>query len=200
MDKLLIYGASGHGKVVLQVANELGFECSGFIDDDESKSSFAGLSVHRTSILASHSDTAIFIGIGSNDIRKSIAKKFPESNYAKLVSNYAVVGPDVNINQGTIVMPGSVINDGTTIGAHVVINTSASIDHDCVIGDFVHVAPNGTLCGDVHVGEGSFIGAGATIIPGVRVGRNCIIGAGSTVLRDVLDNTTVVGNPARSLS
>jgi acetyltransferase EpsM len=91
----------------------------------------------------------------------------------------------------------SVVQAGTVIGRHCIINTSASIDHDCVIEDFVHISPNATLSGNVRVGEGTHIGAGATIIQGITVGKWCTVGAGAVVIRDVPDYATVVGVPAR---
>ena len=77
------------------------------------------------------------------------------------------------------------------------MNTGASIDHECILGDYVHVSPHATLCGDVQVGEGSWIGAGAVVIPGVRIGKWCVIGAGSVVLHDVPDGVVAVGNPCK---
>jgi acetyltransferase EpsM len=91
----------------------------------------------------------------------------------------------------------SVIQAGAAIGSHCIINTSASIDHDCVLADFVHVSPNATISGNVTVGEGTHIGAGATIIQGVTIGKWCTIGAGAVVIRDVPDNATVVGVPGK---
>ena len=90
-----------------------------------------------------------------------------------------------------------VIQPNTTIGKHVIVNTSASIDHDNYIADFVHVAPKVALTGHVEVGEGSFIGAGAVVIPKIKIGKWCTIGAGSVVIKDVPDNAVVVGNPAK---
>jgi len=80
----------------------------------------------------------------------------------------------------------------------VIINTRASIDHDCTIGNSVHIAPGSVLCGNVTVGEESFICAGATVIPNLVIGRNVTVGAGSTVIMDVPENLTVVGSPAKA--
>ena len=89
------------------------------------------------------------------------------------------------------------IQIGTKIGNHCIVNTAASIDHDCVLEDFTFVGPNATLCGEVHIGEGSFIGAGSVILPGIKIGKNCMIGAGSVVTKDIPNNVTVYGNPAK---
>ena len=78
-----------------------------------------------------------------------------------------------------------------------IINTKASIDHDCIIEDFVHISPGAILCGNVQVGELSWIGAGSVIIQGIKIGKNVIIGAGTVVIHDVPDNVTIVGNPGK---
>jgi acetyltransferase EpsM len=94
-------------------------------------------------------------------------------------------------------MAGVCINTNATIGKHCIINTSSTIDHDCKIEDFVHVAPSSSLAGGVEVGEGSFIGLGAFIIQGIKIGKWCVIGAGSVVIRDVPDFSVVAGVPAK---
>ena len=78
-----------------------------------------------------------------------------------------------------------------------IINTNASVDHDCCIGDGVHIGPGTALAGNVVVGAESILGAGATVIPGVQIGSRATIGAGSVLIRDILDGTTDVGVPAR---
>ena len=94
-------------------------------------------------------------------------------------------------------MQGSTIQSAAKIGKHCIVNTNASIDHECVIGDFVHISPQATLCGNVHVGTGSWIGASAVVIPGVKIGRWSVIGAGSVVVNDVPDGVVAYGNPCR---
>lgn len=81
----------------------------------------------------------------------------------------------------------------------MIVNHGAVVDHDCVVGEFAHVAPNATLGGGVSVGRLSMVGAGATVLPGTRIGRGCIIGAGAVVRRDVPDGATVVGVPAKAI-
>ncbi len=92
---------------------------------------------------------------------------------------------------------GVIVQTNTRIGRHVIVNTAASVDHDCDVGDYVHVAPHATLCGFVTIERGCYIGAGATILPGVTVGENAIVGAGAVVVRDVPPNTVVTGVPAK---
>ena len=94
-------------------------------------------------------------------------------------------------------MAGAILNPYATVGDHCIINTGASIDHDCKIHDFVHIAPHCTLCGEVEVGEGTWVGAGTTVIQGIHIGKNCFIGAGSVVVKDIPDDCLCYGNPAR---
>lgn len=96
-----------------------------------------------------------------------------------------------------MIMQNAVVQSSSKIGKHCIINTSASIDHDCLIEDFVHISPNSALCGNVKVGEGTWIGAGSTIIPGVKIGKWSIIGAGSVVTKDIPDYSLAVGNRCR---
>ena len=93
--------------------------------------------------------------------------------------------------------PRVVINPLVKIGNGVICNTACVIEHECIINDYVHIAPGAILCGNVTVGEGSFIGAGAVVKQGVTIGKNVIVGAGTVVIKDIVDNTKVIGNPQR---
>jgi len=92
-----------------------------------------------------------------------------------------------------------VVNIDSRIGRHVITSTTASIDHDCYIRDFSHIAPKATLCGNVEIGYGTLVGAGSIIHPGIKIGEWCTIGIGTTVMRDVPDFSVVIGNPGRIL-
>jgi sugar O-acyltransferase (sialic acid O-acetyltransferase NeuD family) len=94
-------------------------------------------------------------------------------------------------------MQGAIIQADAVVGKHCIVNTGASVDHECVLEDFVHISPHATLCGNVSVGEGAWIGAGATIIPGVKIGAWAVVGAGAVVVRDVEPHTVVAGVPAK---
>lgn len=191
---LYLYGASGHGKVIAEIAEENGFRIQAFIDADETKTSILNYKViHQIPSNLS----SLIISIGNNHIRKKIVKINNQVTYPVLIHPSANVSKRSTIGHGSVVMAGVSINSDSTIGKHCIINTNASIDHDCLIEDFVHVSPNAALAGNVTVGEGTHIGIGACIIQGVKIGKWCTIGAGSVILNDVPDGATVVGNPGK---
>jgi len=191
-----IYGASGHGSVILDIFHELKIHVDAFIDDSKTQSEFLGLKVLRMSRSLIKGSDVTFVAIGNNQIRKRIVESFNFKTINALHPQ-SIISTSVILDSGVCVMPGSVINTNVKIGSHAIINTNASVDHDCFLSDYVHISPMATLCGNVSVGELSHIGAGSVILPNVKIGKNCIIGAGAVVIEDVPDNMIVVGNPAR---
>jgi|TARA_R110002060_G_scaffold21572_2_gene29244 acetyltransferase EpsM len=175
-----IYGKGDHAKVVSSAIKLQQFL---FFDDTDYDPSSKGLWV---------------IGIGNNKSRKRIAEEVLKGKqFISAISSNSICNSNIILGEGSQIMAGAVIQMGCNIGTHCIINTSASIDHDCILGNFVFVGPNATLCGSVHVGESSFIGAGAVILPYIKIGKNCMIGAGSVVTKDMPDNITAYGNPAK---
>ena len=191
-----LYGASGHAKVIIDILKRSNIEISEIFDDNINIKNILGYKV--TLFKESDKRDYFIISIGNNKIRKSISKKL-DAIFGKAIHPDSIIDPTVTIQEGTVVMAGTVINSSVKIGKHCVINTSASVDHDCVLGDFVHISPNATLCGGITVGEGTQIGAGAVIIPNITIGKWCTIGAGTAVISDMPDGVTVVGNPGRIL-
>jgi len=206
---LVVIGASGHAKVVIDIVEKEGrYRIAHLLDDNAALhgKSFFGYRVTgaTSSILA---DTTAekplaLVAIGDNGIRLRIAGWLRDKGFdlARAVHPRAQIGRGADIGAGTVVMAGAVVNSDAKIGDNVIVNTGATVDHDCVVGDGVHLAPGTHLCGGVRVGAGSFIGAGSVIIPGIRVGGNAIVGAGSTLLEDVPENVKAAGSPARKLS
>ena len=96
-------------------------------------------------------------------------------------------------------MAGAVINPDTKVGKGVIVNTSCSIDHDCLIGDYAHIAVGAHLCGSVRVGNNAWVGSGATIINNIEICSESFIGAGAVVVKNLLDAGTYVGVPARRI-
>ena len=197
MDKpYILYGASGHGAVILDILEATQQPLVAFVDDNPSLDLFEDYPVWRSEKLITESEAhQLIISIGNNVIRKKIAESLSMA-FGTAIHPSAVISRKSSVGAGSVVMPHTTINARTKIGAHVIINTNASVDHDCRIEDYVHISPNATLCGNVQIGEGSHIGAGATIIPGITIGKWCKIGAGAVVIKDVADNLTCVGNPA----
>ncbi len=191
---MYLYGASGHGKVVAEIAEETGYHIEGFLDGNRSKATLLNYQVIHD---APSENIDIIISIGNNKIRKNIVEQNTFFSYVTLLHPKSSVSRRVDIEEGTVVMSGVSINSSVSIGKHCIINTNASVDHDCVIEDFVHISPNAALGGSVYVGEGTHIGLGVSVIQGIRIGKWCTIGAGSVIINDVPDGATVVGNPGR---
>lgn len=202
MKKLVIYGASGHGKVVADIASNY-YEEIIFFDDDKTKEQCAGYPViNDVKQLEEYICEADFIvGIGNANIRKKISSCLSEkgANFATLIHPSAIIGKNVQIGKGTVVMPGAIVNVDSKIGEGCIINTAASIDHECNIADYVHVSVGAHLCGTVNVGEKTWVGAGAVIINNTNVCDECMIGAGAVVVKDINYAGKYIGVPARSM-
>lgn len=192
-NSVFLYGASGHAKVVMDIAQKAYYDVPCLIDDNLNVNELAGLKV----VHSAEGLSPIIVTIGDCQIRKRIVDKLGEREYLSVIHPSAVKAESVKLGYGTVVMADAILNPFASVGNHCIINTGASIDHDCVIHDFVHIAPHCTLCGEVEVGEGTWVGAGTTIIQGVHVGKNCFIGAGAVVVKDIPDDSLCYGNPAR---
>ncbi len=193
---MLLYGASGHAKVIISSILSENKNIIGVFDDDLSKKEIFSFPVVGIYSKDFSPKSELIIAIGHNGIRRKIAEKLTHK-FGLTIHSSAIIDKSVSILEGTVVLHGAIIQADSKIGKHVIINTGASIDHDANIADFVHIAPNAVLCGNVTVGENTFIGANSTIIPGITIGKNCIIGAGSVILKNIPDNCTVVGNPGK---
>lgn len=196
MNRLVIIGASGHGKVIADIAVKNGYVEIVFLDDNESLTECAGFPVVGKSCLASEIDGDKIIAIGNAKIRERIQSTIKT---VTLIHPAAVVSRRVEIGEGTVVMAGVVINSDAVIGRGCIINTGASVDHDCVIGDFVHVSVGAHVAGTCHIGERTWIGAGATVSNNVNICSDCIIGAGAVVIKDIDKPGTYVGVPVEKI-
>ncbi|MEX2428330.1 MAG: acetyltransferase [Bacteroidales bacterium] len=196
-----LYGASGHAKVIIDIASQLSIEIEGIIDDNGEINELSGYPVYLPSkyIPSELADDKWIISIGDNYTRKKVYEKKMLNYHEALIHPTAVITPHSELLEGTVVMANVTINVDVEIGRHCIINTACVIDHDSKIFDFVHVSPNASITGGVHIGEGTHVGTGATILPGVKIGKWAIIGAGSVILRDVKDYDVVVGNPGKIL-
>lgn len=196
-EKIILYGASGHGKVILDILRKSGINVPCIIDDNDNIKQLCGVKVCLPQSREGFSnDDSYIISIGNNKTRKLISEQ-SNRKYSKAIHPSATLAANTSIEEGTVVMAHAVINADASIGKHAIINTAAIVEHDCHLADFVHLSPHATLCGNVHVGEGTHIGAGATVIPNTKIGKWCTIGAGTVVLKDVPDYAVVVGNPGK---
>lgn len=199
MRRLAIIGASGHGKVIADIARRIGYSEIVFFDDDESIHECGGYPVVGKSSEAGTIDADVIVGIGNADIRKRIQESVPEQKLVTLIHPDAVVAEDVVVGEGTVVMAGAVINPGVRIGKGCIINTCSSVDHDCEVGDYVHISVGSHLCGTVSVGSGTWIGAGATVSNNISICSDCMIGAGAVIVKNIDSAGTYMGVPARRI-
>ena len=197
--KHYIYGAGGHGKVVLDAMNLAGVSCDGFIDDGNA-TSWMGLNVQPLPSLDLNQMLFLHLAIGNGKVREGVASKLETVKFFNVLHPSASVAQTAEIGLGTLVAAHAVIAPDAKVGHHCIINHSAVVDHDCKVGDFSHIAPQSSLGGGSQVGKGVLIGAGAVILPGVVVGDYAIVGAGAVVTKNISAWAVVVGCPAREMN
>ncbi len=199
MNRLIIIGASGHGKVVADIAKNNGYTDIVFLDDNSAIKNNGSYSVIGTTKCIAELEGDVFVGIGNPSVRKRIMEELISMNRTipTLVHPNAVIGEDVTIGIGSAVMAGAVINPSTKIGKGVILNTCSSVDHDGTINDYVHIAVGAHVCGTVTIGEETWIGAGATVSNNIDICSKCVIGAGAVVVKNIEESGTYVGVPAR---
>ena len=192
---MILYGASGHAKVIIDICKKIGKEITFIWDDNPEIKEILNISVLQPESQVGPNEK-IIVSIGDNRTRKQIVDK-NQFQFGTAIHPSAIIDSTSVIGTGTVVMAGTIVNSSVSINDHCIVNTSASIDHDCKMDNFVHISPNATICGGVNIGEGTQVGAGAVIIPNLNIGKWCKIGAGAVVVRNVPDGATVVGNPGR---
>ena len=204
--RVYVYGAGGHGKVVADVCRCAGHSVLGFLDDAEGCEArrVLDLPVHQATAWQTSSaahDCHIALGIGDNRYRRQAAERCAQWSIPLLTAIHprAVIADDVTLASGTVVMALAVINPGSVIGQGAVINTAAIVEHDNRIGDFAQLTGNAITGGNVTIDTEAFIGLGAAILPGITIGARATIGAGAVVIRDQPADTIAVGVPARRI-
>lgn len=202
MEKVAVYGQGGHSKVIQMMLNDSVDQQIGLIaDDDQAKvNEQATVKIVLADKLQNYQKEydSLIIAIGNNEIRKKVAEKYKDMQFATLIAATAEVAEDALIGEGTVVMANAVVHPEAQVGKHCIINTSAIVEHDCRIGDYSHISPAAVLTGNVQVGSGVHIGANATILPGISIGDDVVIGAGAVVTKDVPVASVMAGNPARN--
>lgn len=193
---MILYGAGGHAKVVIDCLMSEEKEIIGIFDDKSDLVSLNGYDVFGAYDANYKFDEQLIVCVGSNTIRKKLAQVV-KHRFGSAIHNSAIVSPYAKIGEGSVIVHRSVLQSGVHIGKHCIINTSSSIDHDCRIGNYSHISPGVTVCAEVSVGEGTHIGAGATILPQVSIGKWCVIGAGAVITQNLPDYSLVVGVPGK---
>lgn len=204
---VIVIGAGGHAKVLVDALLRTGFSPVGLVDRDPS---LVGREVLGVAVLGGEAvlqryapgDVRLVNAVGSvqnMQARKAVYDRFRSRGYefASVLHPCAVVSDHAVLQSGVQILAGVVVGPGAVIGENSIINTNASVDHDCRIGAHVHIAPGATLSGGVSVGEATHVGVGACVIQGVQIGRRSLVAAGAAVVHDVPDGGRVQGVPAR---
>ena len=188
-DRIVLWGASGHARVVADIVRASGaYEIAGFFEDRE-----------QLPALRASGVTHLIVAFGNCEARVEAARDAVANGFtlATAIHPSAVISPTARIGSGTVVAANAVINPAAMVGENVIVNTSSSIDHDCVIGDGAHICPGVRLAGGVRVGELTWVGIGAVVADGRTIGRKTMIGAGAVVISDIPDEVVAYGVPAR---
>jgi len=201
---MILIGYSGHSYVINGILRSIGLKATGYCDNEEKKFNPFSLKYFQKETssvgLKALTQEDFFIAIGNNNVRKSIYNNLAIRNLLPINAIHAtsVIDDTVDLSaHGIMISPNVTINAFAKIGIGAICNTYSIIEHECIIGDFAHIAPGAVLCGNVKVGENSFVGAKSVVRENITIGKNVIIGAGSVVVKDIPDNVKVVGNPAR---
>jgi sugar O-acyltransferase (sialic acid O-acetyltransferase NeuD family) len=206
MERIVVIGGGGHAKVLISVLKGTPWDVVGYTDPQDRGPLLGVPHLGDDPILAELLSTRgiqhAIIGLGKIDVsstRMRLQGQIESLGYAfpVVVSPQAVVNESVQLGSGTVALDGVVITSGTVAGRCCILNTNSTIEHDCRLGDNVHVASGATVSGGVTVGDDSLIGAGATIVQSVTIGHGCLIGAGAVVVTDITEPGTYVGVPAR---
>lgn len=202
---LIMLGAGGHAKVLLDLARACGYRVMGVCDPQlvrEGQSTWRDVNVLGGDDALMGVDPAtvgLINGLGQlvgNHARTAIYDRVAKMGYRfpALVHPTAWIAPSVELSDGVQIMAGAIVQADCRIGKNTVINTGAQVDHDCRIGDHVHIAPGAVLCGAVWIGSGAFVGAGATVLPGLHMEANAVLGAGLTLRHALSHGQVFTGN------
>jgi len=190
----IIIGAGGHGAVVADILRKRGYTVQGFLDDgiDIGAEVLGAKVLGKIDKCKSYPDAMFIIAIGDNETRKKIANAYPVE-FGSAIHPSAIIGEDVKIGRGTVLMAGAIINPRTVVGSHCIINTAASLDHDNIIESYVHISPGVTTGGDVTICENTHVGIGAVIRNGITICPDAMIGAGAVIVKNITTPGVYIG-------
>lgn len=200
--RVVIVGAGFQGRIVAEILELRGVRAIGFADDTPS---LLGTTLLGVPVLGPLDDLgrfehdAIIVAVGDNRYRRLLTERFTAAGetLATAIHPFSFVSPHAFIGEGTMISAGALVLPGARIGRGVLLNTKSSVDHDSVIADYAHVGAGATVGAKVSLGEETFVAMGATVISDLAVGARSIVGAGAVVIRNVPDDVTVIGVPAR---
>lgn len=209
-DKIVIWGASGHASVIADILNLNGeFDLVGFLDDiniDSHGKDYCGSRIlggqEKLKFLYQSGVKNIIIGIGDCKIRTNLAQIAISQGFSLVnaIHPNSIVAKNVRLGKGIVICGGAVVNVGSIIGDNVIINTCASVDHDCIVNDSVHICPGVHLAGGIEIGKESWIGIGSIVKEKIKIGEHVTIGAGSVVVKNISSNATAYGVPAKIIT
>ncbi|MBT3315396.1 MAG: acetyltransferase [Anaerolineae bacterium] len=210
MENILILGAGGHAKVIVDIVEQEGkYNLVGIIDQNLAEKEpllsypLLGKEEDLPKLIKEHAIKGIIIAIGDNFIRSKAANRLNESysglSFPTTIHPKTAIAKDVKISEGTVIMAGVSVNPGSTLGNFCILNTNSILDHDSSLGDFSSLAPGVTVGGDCNIGNYSAIGIGATLLHGIKIGEHSVIGAASLVSKEIPPNTIAYGLPAKEI-
>ena len=199
MKKLIIIGAGGHGSVVADAAAKSGYQKILFLDDGERQSCLGYPVVGKVADAEKYQGEDFFVAIGNAKVREKVMQSLSEKglNIVNVIHPTATIAAGVKMGKGILLVAGSIVNPNATLGDGVIVNTHASVDHDCVVEDYCHIAVGAHLAGNVKVGKYTWVGIGAAVINGITICEDCLIGAGATVVKNICESGTYIGTPAK---
>ena len=209
MAEIVVIGGGGHAKVLISLLKKLDWSVLGYTDEHDRGMllgvPYLGGDGALPAILESHEGCAALIGVGkvdASDVRTCLQREAGALGFRApaVVSPHAVVNEGVTLGPGTAVFDGAVLGPGVVVGDLCILNSHSTVEHDCRLGDNVHVAPGAVLSGDVRIGDDCMVGAGATVIQDVFISAGSVIGAGAVVITDIAEAGVYVGNPARRIA
>jgi sugar O-acyltransferase (sialic acid O-acetyltransferase NeuD family) len=207
MEKIAIWGASGHSKVIsdiIKIRKE--YEIIGYIDNinlnrkgENFLSSYILGSEEMLDKLTEDKVKFFFIAFGNCKARLKISNLVLSKGFdlINVIHPKSIIADDVIIGKGNAIMAGTIINPSVYIGNNTILNTRCCIEHDCYIEDGCHICPGVTMGGNVKIGKETWVGIGSTIKDNILIGENCYIGAGTNLINSIPDNSLVYGNPGK---
>lgn len=203
--EVYIFGYSGHAYVLIESMLDLGYSIAGYFDKQEAISNpynikYLGFEI-EVDLKEIVKNAFVFPTVGEAHIREKLVAIFCKEN----LKQFSLIDPTANVSKtavvglSTYIGKSSIVNALAKIGQGVILNTNCVVEHECEIGDFVHIAPCATLAGNVKVGSRSFVGANSVCKQSISIGSSCIIGAGAVVVKNIPDNEVWIGNPAKKI-